>query len=127
MYIKAQQYQQDIKRIISLNLPWQKLQNQSLLLTGASGLIGTMLIDVLMAKNEKEQLNCNIYAVGRNKNKAMERLGDYWENPNFHFMSIDVNQPIPLKQNIDYIIHAASNTHPKLYAGVSYDKSGRDL
>ena len=116
MYIKAQQYKQDIKRIISLNVPWQKLQNQSLLLTGASGLIGTMLIDVLMAKNEKEQLNCNIYAVGRNKNKALERLGDYWENPNFHFMSIDVNQPILLKQNIDYIIHAASNTHPKLYA-----------
>ena len=63
MYIKAQQYKQDIKRIISLNVPWQKLQNQSLLLTGASGLIGTMLIDVLMAKNEKEQLNCNIYEV----------------------------------------------------------------
>lgn len=116
MYIKAQQYKQDIKRIISLNLPWQKLQNQSLLLTGASGLIGTMLIDVLMAKNEKEQLNCNIYAVGRNKDKALKHLGDYWENPNFHFMSIDVNQPIPLKQNVDYIIHAASNTHPKLYA-----------
>lgn len=116
MYLKSELYNSDIKNIARLNLPWHKLQNSSLLLTGASGLIGTMLIDVLMAKNEKKQLNCRIYAVGRNERKAQERFDDYWKSPYFHFISMDVNYPISMKQNIDYIIHAASNTHPKLYA-----------
>lgn len=74
MYLKSGIYDQDIKNIIDLDLPWDKLQNHSLLLTGASGLIGTMLVDVLMAKNEKEQLNCKIYAVGRNEKKQRNVL-----------------------------------------------------
>lgn len=50
MYLKAQLYGRDIGNISNLNLPWDKLRNRSLLLTGASGLIGTMLVDALMAK-----------------------------------------------------------------------------
>lgn len=116
MYIKVQEYKHDIRNIINLNLPWDKLKNCSILLTGASGLIGTMLVDVLMAKNEKKRLNCSIYAVGRNKKMAMERFVDYWNSPYFHFLTMDVNHPLQIDNEVDYIIHAASNTHPRLYA-----------
>lgn len=116
MYFHSKLYHQDIKNIIGLNLPWDKLQNRSLLLTGASGLIGTMLIDVLMEKNDKNHLNCMIYAIGRNEKKAQKRFAEYFEKPYFRFVSMDVNNPIQLDENIDYIIHAASNTHPRLYA-----------
>lgn len=116
MYLKSELYNQDIKNIAGVDLSWECLQNRSLLLTGASGLIGTMLIDVLMAKNEQDELHCKIYAAGRNEEKARSRFGDYWNSPFFHFVSMDVNDPIELDQNVDYIIHAASNTHPRLYA-----------
>lgn len=115
MYLKSFLYQQDIKNISDLDLPWHKLQDSTLLLTGASGLIGTMLVDVLMAKNQQRQLNCKINAVGRNIQKAMERFHDYWNSPYFQFIPMDVNHTIQIKDDIDYIIHAASNTHPRLY------------
>lgn len=116
MYIKSELYKKDILNIVSVNLPWDKLRNRSLLLTGASGLIGTMLVDALMTKNELNHLNCRIYAAGRNESKAKKRFYDYWDSHYFHFLPMDVNKPIQLEQEIDYIIHAASNTHPKLYA-----------
>ncbi|ADB47135.1 NAD-dependent epimerase/dehydratase family protein [Acidaminococcus fermentans DSM 20731] len=116
MYLKSLLYQQDLHNISKVNLPWNKLHNSSLMITGASGLIGTMLIDVLMMKNEQEQLNCKIYATGRNIQKAQERFGDYWDRPYFHFVTMDVNYPIRIEHEVDFIIHAASNTHPRLYA-----------
>lgn len=41
-------YREDTKYVASLDLPWEKLSNKSILITGASGLIGSFLIDVLM-------------------------------------------------------------------------------
>ena len=41
-------YREDIKYVAGLDLPWEKLSNKSILITGASGLIGSFLIDVLM-------------------------------------------------------------------------------
>lgn len=106
-------YQDDIKRCSQLSVDWKKLQNKSIMITGASGLIGSFLIDVLMYK----QLNCKIYAVGRNQEKAKKRFSAYWEDENFVFVSADINESIELDADkIDYIVHAASNTHPIAYA-----------
>ena len=106
-------YQDDIKRCSQLSVDWVKLQNKSIMITGASGLIGSFLIDVLMYK----QLNCKIYAIGRNQEKAKKRFAAYWEDENFVFVSADINVNIELNADkIDYIIHAASNTHPIAYA-----------
>ena len=44
-------YREDIKYVAGLDLPWEKLSNKSILITGASGLIGSFLIDVLMEKS----------------------------------------------------------------------------
>ena len=44
-------YREDTKYVASLDLPWEKLSNKSILITGASGLIGSFLIDALMEKN----------------------------------------------------------------------------
>lgn len=53
-------YREDIKYVAGLDLPWEKLSNKSILITGASGLIGSFLIDVLMEKN-LHGLKCKVY------------------------------------------------------------------
>lgn len=88
----------------------EKLQGKSFLITGATGLIGVHLIDVLML------LGVEIYAVGRSKEKAEKCLGEYFLHPNFTFIEHDVCMPFPIEHNVDYIIPGASNTHPLAYS-----------
>lgn len=110
-------YRGDIKYVAGLDLPWEKLSNKSILITGASGLIGSFLIDVLMEKN-LHGLNCKVYALGRNLEKAKNRFERYWTSPFFEFVSHDINEPLELEKadQVDFVVHLASNTHPVAYA-----------
>ena len=53
MYFSSPLYQEDIRRAARVSfLPWESLQGESVLITGATGLIGTCLIDILMVNGE---------------------------------------------------------------------------
>lgn len=52
-------YIDDVKYVADLDLPWEKLQHKSIMIPGATGLIGSMLIDVIMKKN-LDGLNCTV-------------------------------------------------------------------
>ena len=109
-------YQEDLDYICSLDLPWEKLQDMSIMITGSTGMIGSFLIDSLMKKNYSG-LNCHIYAMGRNENKAKERFGYCFEDNNFTFIEHNINTPITkCSMKFDYVLHLASNTHPVAYA-----------
>ena len=116
MYIKHEIYAADVASVANENLPWEKLAGKSLLLTGATGLIGTLMIDVLMKKNRDDNLNVKIFAAGRNEKVANERFADYFDDKNFSFIKLDVNEPIGDDFHADFIIHAASNSQNKLFA-----------
>ena len=116
MYIKHEIYKGDVESAANENLDWNKLAGKSLLLTGATGLIGTMIVDVLMKKNREENLNLTIYAAGRNEKIAAQRFADYWDDKNFQFVKMNVNEPITQNFSVNYIIHAASNSQNKLFS-----------
>jgi nucleoside-diphosphate-sugar epimerase len=116
MFINNRLYQEDIADVAKLNIDWDILANKSILITGATGLIGSFFIDALMFRNEHYDSNISIYAMSRNTNHAKKRFGIYWENSLFKFSSQDVTGKINLNGSIDYIIHGASNTHPISYA-----------
>lgn len=112
-----EEYVNTIDKYSIYDINWNYLKNKAFLITGATGMIGKCLIDILMNKNKKEDLNCTIIAVGRNKEKARERLGMYFDNKNFVFVESDINKSINVElDNIDYILHAASSTHPLQYS-----------
>ena len=99
-------------------IEFEKLKNKSILISGASGLIGSFLIDVIMKLNIEKNLNCKIFAIGRNKKKALNRFDIYNSNSCFKFYAINIINQINISdiQNIDYVMHLASNTHPEAYA-----------
>lgn len=91
------------------------LKDKSILITGATGLLGVCLIDALMRMNERGG-NVMVYAVGRNKERAYERLGIYFEKPLFQFIEQDAQEELSSQLSVNYIIPAASNTHPLAYS-----------
>ncbi len=111
-------YTEDVERVAGLPLPWEKLNGSSIMISGAAGMIGTFLIDVIMYKNKNEDgFSCDIYALGRNEERAKERFSEYWDDQCFNFVNCDINKSLNIDiDRIGYVFHAASNTHPVAYA-----------
>ena len=103
-------YQDDINYVLSMK-GIETLKGKRVLITGATGLIGVHLTDVLMRLGDVK-----VIAVGRNKEKARERLGEFFGHPDFSFLEQDVLDPFPEELTVDIIIPLASNTHPLAYS-----------
>lgn len=103
-------YQQDLRNIVSMP-GIETLHGKTILITGATGMVGTHLIDALMLLGDVK-----VYAVGRDKNRAMDRLGSYYDSPLFTFVEQDVCNRFPSDIKPDTIIPLASNTHPLAYS-----------
>lgn len=112
------QYIEDVTYVAELMLPWQKLKGKSLMLSGATGLIGSFLVDVIMEKNQRDKLDCTVYALGRDRKKAKDRFSKYADDPYLVFMPYDVKMPFVDEEIgiVDYVLHLASNTHPVQYS-----------
>jgi len=108
-------YQEDLKAILSVP-GIDTLSGKTVLVTGATGLIGVQLIDALMLLGgDSSSKQVRIIAVGRSKSKAKDRLGEYFDRENFCFLEHDITMPFP-ELTADFIIPLASNTHPMAYS-----------
>lgn len=105
-------YIEDLRKVCSLNLPWEKLSGCNILVTGATGLIGSCLVDVLMLNPKKDYI---IYASGRNEKRAKQRFSNYWSDKTFHFVCHDIMKPLENSIDFHFIIHAASNASPNFF------------
>lgn len=63
-------YSEDINNVCKLSLPWDELRGKSIMLSGATGLIGSFFVDVISEKNITDGLNCTVYALVRNEGKS---------------------------------------------------------
>lgn len=86
------------------------VRKASFLVTGATGLIGSCIIDVLVAAN-KNGCEFSIYALSRSKEKVKNRFCD-----NVIPVIQDITDAVPADLHFDYIFHCASNADPKSYA-----------
>ena len=115
-------YQADLKYLATLSLPWEKLSGAGFLISGASGMLGSLLVDALMTRNGMNGLNCNVYAVGRSRTRLEQRFS-YWSSSfgkSLFFIEHDINVPFDEREDLPmeagYVVHLASNTHPVAYA-----------
>jgi nucleoside-diphosphate-sugar epimerase len=99
-------FDEDLQNIIAdKNIPWENLRNTTVLVTGATGLIGTVISHTL-AKLNTTGLNIKVLALGRNaeKGEKLERLNGV------RFIKADVSEKLSIDGGVDYIFHCAANT-----------------
>ncbi|MCH5281304.1 MAG: NAD-dependent epimerase/dehydratase family protein [Lachnospiraceae bacterium] len=116
MKFQSKLYQEDIEYVAGLDLDWDALKGKTIMVTGASGMIGTFLIDVLLYRNLSFQNEITVLAVSRNRKKLEQKFSAYEKLDLFHIVEHDVSKEMALKDQCDHIIHGASNTHPIEYA-----------
>ena len=75
--INNELYINDVRYVAALNLPWEFMKGKTIMITGASGMIGSAMIDVIMYRNMYLGMDCTVYGVGRDIEKGKKRFIEY--------------------------------------------------
>lgn len=105
--------QNDLDLLVnSDSICWDMLRNSSVLVTGATGLIGSQIVMALLNASAEKDLNITVFAAVRNKEKA-EKIFKYADTDSLKYVVQDILEPFRVDAAVDYIIHGASMTSSK--------------
>lgn len=107
-------YTEDLETTLAHAVDIEKLYGKKVLITGATGTIGSFAADALIHLNQKEKANIRVLLAGRSVEKLQNQFGNH---DNVKYLSYDLNAPIEFDEDIDYVIHAAGNAHPAAFNG----------
>ncbi len=107
--------QQDTEKIISADfIDWDRFKGKTLLITGATGLIGYTVVNALLCANKTKNLNLTVLALVRSKSRAEERFAEYAGDESLQFIVGSVEELPEIIGSVDFIIHGASQTASKM-------------
>ena len=105
----------DIDKVIEIVPELKTLEGKAVLITGASGLVCSSVVDVLFRYNDKHENKIQILAAGRCQKKMYDRFKEMVDRDDFTFVTYDASKTDNhLDVHADYIIHGASNASPKM-------------
>ena len=88
----------------------EKMSHKKVLVTGGTGLLGSMICRSLINADKERNLDVEIIVLVRNKEKASSLFADLNDNGNITFLEQDITEPILYDGKVDYIIHTACPT-----------------
>ena len=112
---ESKQWVEDVHEILkSCGELLPLLDGQSILITGASGLICSSVVDLLASYNIQQSKKIKIIAAGRNLEKMKARFASWFGKDWLSFVCYEATgKEIGLAESVDYVIHGAGNAHPQ--------------
>ena len=105
--------QKDLEEIVSSGeIDWERFREKTILITGATGLIGSQLAQSLILASVVYDLHLQVLAVVRSQNKAQAMLGSCLPY-GLKFVVGDIQTPLAIGENVDFILHGAGVTTSK--------------
>ncbi len=105
-------YAEDVSCVLRRGgINWDKLRDKSVFVTGATGLIGAFVVNVLSEADEKFGLGIKLHLLVRSPEKAEKLFGDKIKRYAVHIGNVETFGGAD--ENINYFIHAASQTSSK--------------
>lgn len=105
--------QEDLEVIVSSDIDFDKYRDCTVLITGATGFIGSTLAKSLLCANQRLGLNVKVVAAVRNTEKAEKVFGKLLTCRDLELLGYDVTEPIMYREDVDYIFHTACVTTSK--------------
>lgn len=102
----------DIDIICNSSVNWRMYQDKRVLVTGATGRLGRYILETLVEVDLKYNLNMRIVGIARSDKKAKDVFGNTLDFPNVSFIYQNINDPIHMDGNVDYIFHTAGPAAP---------------
>lgn len=107
--------QEDLERAVKEGFAVEQLKDAKVLVTGATGLLGSQVVKYLLCLNRLKELHITVIISVRNKEKAKKVFPYLEENPSLILLEGDINEEIQYDGEVDYIVHGASPTSSKYF------------
>ena len=105
----------DVEHLIKNEDMLRALKGKNILITGATGLIGSFIVKSLCEYEQKCKSGIHIYALVRDEEKAKRVFENYLNNLALHIVVGNINEKIYIDKQLNYIIHGASITDSKSF------------
>lgn len=102
-------YRDDLHRALE-GMDLTPLRGKAMLITGATGLVGACLADMLLYADERFGLNLRLTGTCRDASRAAGRFDG------MTLIERDAALPCEGLGRYDYVVHAASNAHPLVFS-----------
>lgn len=115
IYLKSPTYYNCIMQICNHLIPKEKLFGKHIMVTGANGLLGSFLIDILSVLNIEFHADITIYCWARSRERLTERFGEREQDGRIYVVHDLFSKMDEFDVPIDYLIHTAGNAHPESF------------
>lgn len=107
--------QEDVQLFAEQFELWEQLRGKTFLITGATGLIGSVMTKCLLELNRQKDLGIKVIAVVRSLEKAQKVFAEEAAQIKFYQLGLTEIGVESIRDHVDYVVHLASPTASKYF------------
>ena len=110
-----EKYWEDTERVIAHIPDIERLYGKKILITGATGMICSAVTEILLHLNKVHKADIKIILAGRSEERIKKRFYASEYGKDYFYIYFDATDNFEFHEQVDYIIHGASNATPATY------------